>query len=96
MKTKKEAELPKWFTNHRLSPTIYTQGAEVENPFSGACYTLTAKELSLYDYIIGLQFVIDRHGGVFNPKTREYQKDMARGLSWFRTHNAEAYIVLLD
>ena len=92
MKTK--TKLPKWFLNG--DPVIYSEGAEVQNPFSGDCYTLNADELSMYDYLIGLQFTIDKIGGVFNPKTFPYQKDLAKGLSWFRQNNAEAYMVLLD
>ena len=92
MKTK--TKLPKWFLDG--DPALYTKGAEVQNPFSGECYTLNADELAMYDYLIGLQFTIDKYGGVFNPRTRDYQKDLAKGLAWFRTHNAEAYMVLLD
>ena len=92
MKTK--TKLPKWFL--KGEPTIYNEGAEVQNPFSGECYTLNADELSMYDYLIGLQFTIDKTGGVFKPKTFSYQKDLAKGLSWFRQNNAEAYMGLLD
>ena len=75
---------------------IYDEGGVVENPFSGERYKLTAEELSVYDYIIGLQHVIDRQGGPFSPMTRKYQQDMRIGLDWFRNNNAEAYMVLLD
>ena len=92
MKTK--TKLPKWFLDE--DPALYTEGTVVQNPFSGDCYTLNADELAMYDYLIGLQFTIDKNGGVFNPRSFPYQKDLARGLSWFRTHNAEAYMVLLD
>lgn len=92
MKTK--TKLPKWFLDG--DPVIYKEGTLVQNPFSGECYTLNADELSMYDYLIGLQFTIDKQGGVFNPRNRDYYKDLSRGLGWFRTHNAEAYMVLLD
>ena len=92
MKTK--TKLPKWFLDG--DPALYTKGAEVKNPFSGECYTLNGDELSMYDYIMGLQFTIERRGGGFHPATRKYQKDLAKGLAWFRTHNAAAYMVLLD
>jgi len=94
MKTKTKTKLPKWFL--KLEPVIYNEGDVVKNPFSGETYELNAEELSMYDYLIGLQFIIDMRGGVLNPHTREYQKDLARGLGWFRTHNAAAYMVLLD
>ena len=87
-----EQQLPKWFDG-----VIYTEGAEVKNPFSGEKYTLTAKELSMYDLIIGLQIVIDHsYNGLLDPRTAPLQRDMARGLTWFRKVNPEAYMVLLD
>ena len=92
MKTK--TKLPKWFLDG--DPALYAEGDVVQNPFSGETYELNAEELSMYDYIMGLQWTIDRRGGAFHPRTREYQKDLAKGLAWFRTHNAAAYMVLLD
>ena len=87
-----EQHLPKWFKGD-----VYTEGAVVTNPFSGQEYELTAKELSMYDLIIGLQLVIESsYNGLFDPRTAPLQRDMARGLSWFRGINPEAYMVLLD
>lgn len=74
---------------------IYDEGDTVQNPYSGETYTLTAEELSVYDYIMGLSWVVDRMG-VFNPESAPFQRDMRIGLDWFRKHNAEAYMVLLD
>jgi hypothetical protein len=87
-------KLPKWFLDEH--PAIYTESEEVQNPFSGACYTLTGDELSMYNYIIWLQWVIDRRGGVMSPATFPLQKQMRKGLDWFRSNNAKAYMVLLD
>jgi hypothetical protein len=91
-KTKKQ-KLPKWFNGE-----VYSEGEVVRNPFSGQEYELTAEELSMYDLIIGLQMVIESlYGGdMLDPDTAYLQKDMARGLSWFRQNNPEAYMVLLD
>lgn len=88
-----KTKLPKWFLNG--NPAIYTKGDEVQNPFSGEYYTLTGDELSMYDYILGLQWTIDRIG-IMNPATFPLQKQMSRGLDWFRRNNAKAYMVLLD
>lgn len=90
MKTKKQI-LPKWFNGE-----VYEVGDEVRNPFSGERYTLTAKELSMYDLIMGCQLMMEMRGGPFSEATGEIQKDMSRGLSWFRNNNAKAYMVLLD
>jgi hypothetical protein len=53
MKTK-EQKIPKWFKG-----MIYGEGDEVTNPFTGICYTLNALELSVYDFIIGSQLVLE-------------------------------------
>ena len=88
----KTIKLPKF----KRQLNIYDDGASVRNPYSGACYTLNATELSVYDHIIGCQALVYRNGGPFSPMTREYQLDMRKGLDWFRKNNAEAYMVLLD
>ena len=84
----KTAKLPKWFKG-----TCYDEGSTVKNPFSGEEYELTNVELSMYDFIIGSQMVFE-----MAPQTVTEQKvkDFQRGLSWFRKHNTDAYMVLLD
>ena len=62
---------------------IYEEGAEVTNQFSGEKYTLNNLELSIYDYTMGCQMTQNWDG-------------LRRGLDWFRTNNAKAYLVLLD
>ena len=91
--SKKKQQLPKWFDGD-----VYSEGDFVVNPFSGQEYELTAEELSMYDLIIGLQMVIDTlyAGDLLNPDTAYLQKDMAKGLRWFRSANPQAYMVLLD
>ena len=88
-KTKKPTA-PKWFKG-----MIYTKGETVTNPFSGESYDLNGLELSLYDFIIGSQMVIEKIGWM-NPKTSKAQKEMAKALTWFRSNNPQAYYVLLD
>jgi hypothetical protein len=87
MKTKEQL-VPKWFKG-----MIYDQGEEVTNPFSGECYTLNGLELSIYDFIIGSQYVME-----VAPKTvtTKQVNDFHKALNWFRKNNAEAYMVLLD
>ena len=87
MKTK-EQKIPKWFKG-----MIYGEGDEVTNPFTGTCYTLNALELSIYDYIMGSQLVLE-----VAPKTVTKQQlgDFQKALTWFRVNNTEAYMVLLD
>lgn len=88
-------KLPKFKSRFSGQLRIYDEGDLVTNPFSGEEYELNAEELSVYDYILGLQYLIDR-AGVFNPISGEFQKDLRIGLDWFRKNNAEAYMILLD
>ena len=80
-------KLPKWFDGE-----IYEEGSKVKNRFSGEEYQLTAEELSMYDFIMGAQIVLEMGMGD-NPKIIE---DLRMGLDWFRTNNNKAYSVLLD
>tara|TARA_R100000742_G_C4262022_1_gene79833 strand:- start:824 stop:1081 length:258 start_codon:yes stop_codon:yes gene_type:complete len=83
---KSKQKLPKWFKG-----SLYTSGGEVTNPFSGESYDLTAEELSIYDFIMGCQSIFET--GKYNQKMIN---DFDKALSWFRTNNAKAYMVLLD
>ena len=87
MKTK-EQKIPKWFKGMK-----YENGEEVTNPFSKECYTLNAIELSIYDFIMGSQYVFE-----VAPKTVTQQQinNFHKALTWFRKNNTEAYMVLLD
>ena len=91
MELAEKQTLPKWFNGE-----LYKKGDEVQNPFSGATYFLNAMELSMYDFIMGTQMIIDARGGLLHPATRDLQVNMAKGLSWFRKWNSKAYMVLLD
>ena len=81
-----KVELPKWFNGE-----LYDQGDTVTNPYSGQSYELTAEELSMYDFIIGANQLMEMGMIAF-----KHQDDMRKGLTWFRKNNPEAYYVLLD
>ena len=49
--------LPNWFDGE-----VYAEGGTVENPFSGEQYSLNAGELSMYDLIMGINYVGDHRG----------------------------------
>ncbi len=87
----KDITIPEWFTGE-----IYEKGSVVRNPYSGRTCKLNNIELSIYDYVIGLNNIIQSLGGVLNPETGSFQNEMAKGISWFRNNNAEAYMALLD
>ena len=86
MKTK-EQTLPKWFRGE-----LYKEGATVRNRFSGEEYELNNVELSMYDFVMGANQMVEM--GIFN--TPAIIRDLRRGLDWFRKHNTKAYMVLLD
>ena len=85
-KTTKQ-KLPKWFNGE-----LYEEGSTVRNRFSGEEYELNNIELSMYDFIIGSTIVLEMPGGYKHTDVT----DLRKGLDWFRTHNIEAYMVLLD
>jgi hypothetical protein len=71
-------EMPKWFDGQ-----VYSEGDTVSNPFTGESVELTAKELSMYDLIMGAQML-------------QAYDVMQKGLGWFRRENPSAYMTLLD
>jgi len=81
---KTKQQLPKWFNGE-----LYKNGATVQNRFSGEEYELNAIELSMYDFVMGSVIMSEMGHTDIVPNLR-------RGLDWFRTHNSEAYMVLLD
>ena len=87
MKTK-EQTVPKWFKG-----MIYDKGESVTNPFSGDSYELNGVELSMYDFIMGSQYVME-----VAPKTvtEKQINEFHKALSWFRKNNSDAYMTLLD
>jgi hypothetical protein len=86
MKTKEKMGLPKWFEGK-----VYASGDTVKNPFTGAETELNNNELSMYDFIMGAQWLMER-----GQSNRTIDSEFRKGLDWFRHSNAEAYMVLLD
>jgi hypothetical protein len=84
--TMTKQELPKWFDG-----MVYDEGLIVQNPYSQEEYELNNIELSMYDFIIGVNFLYER-GHVSNNVVT----NMRKGLTWFRKNNTEAYMALLD
>ena len=92
--SKKKQVKPKWFNG-----VVYQDGATVRNPFSGETYELNALELSIYDFVIGANITLEKayhRQEKPSKKLEKIVKDLYRGLDWFRSNNAKAYMVLLD
>jgi len=85
---KQNTKLPAWFEGMQ-----YDKGDTVKNIFSGEEYELNATELSMYDFIVGSQMVMEMTPKMTTPKM---VKDFQKGLDWFRSNNSSAYMVLLD
>ena len=85
---KQNTKLPAWFEGMQ-----YDKGDTVKNIFSGEEYELNATELSMYDFIMGSQMVMEMTPKMITPKA---VKDFQKGLDWFRSNNSSAYMVLLD
>ena len=85
---KQNTKLPAWFEGMQ-----YEKGETVKNKFSGEEYELNGAELSMYDFIIGSQIVMEMAPQTITPKA---VKDFQKGLDWFRKNNSKAYMVLLD
>ena len=91
--TKKQTT-PKWFKG-----VVYDKGTTVTNPFSGESYELNALELSIYDFIMGANIVLEEayeKDVEPNDRLRKIYDNLHDGLDWFKEHNAKAYMVLLD
>ena len=85
----KEQKLPKWFNGE-----VYDKGAVVQNRFGGAEIELNNIELSMYDLVMGASVIVEMQP--LGNANVQMVKDLRKGLDWFRTHNAKAYMVLLD
>jgi len=83
-----EQTVPKWFKG-----LVYQEGEKVTNRFSGDSCELTNVELSMYDFIMGSQLVME-----LAPKsvTQKQINEFHKALTWFRRANSNAYYVLLD
>lgn len=80
--------IPKWFKGE-----IYKNGGTVTNPYSGVDWELDNIELSIYDFIIGCVYIMER---TRMPLSVELNKTYRKSIYWFRKNNPEAYMVLLD
>ena len=81
-------QIPEWFKG-----MIYDQGEEVTNPFTGDVFELNNLELSVYDFIMGSNYIFEMAPKTFTEKNVD---ELQKALKWFRETNLEAYKTLLD
>ena len=70
---------------------------ERKNRFNGESYMLTKEEASKHDAIFINELgatIEDKEAGI--DGTSKLWDKVRKDLNWFRQHNAEAYMVLLD
>ena len=79
-------KLPKWFEGE-----LYTEGSIIQNPYTGEKTTLTAPELSMYDFIRGAQIMLE-----MGHSDKRIIKEFRKGLDWFKKNNLEAYKILVE
>lgn len=82
-----EQEVKDWFTGE-----IYEEGDVVTNPFSGESCELNNIELSLYDYIMGVQICYANNFTFTENELNIYD----RCIDYFLEKNTNAYMKLLD
>ncbi len=90
-----EEKLSDWFEGE-----LYTEGANVQNRFTGEEITLNAEELSVYDFIMGsemfLEMKLEGDDKLESSDIKFLRKNMRKGLKWFQSTNPKAYKILLE
>jgi len=82
------ANVPDWFNG-----TIYNEGEEVTNPFTGSKIKLNNIELSIYDFIVGYQMITETlDASIMGNGSQRFKNAM----EWFKKNNPEAYDILLE
>lgn len=86
--TSTDSDNMNWFNGK-----IYEEGGKVTNPHSGKSFELNNIELSIYDHVIGLDFLFSTSP---NTMSDDQIKSINKCLKWFKENNPEAYKVLLE
>ena len=88
-------KLSDWFEGE-----LYTEGANVQNRFTGKEITLNAEALSVYDFVMGceiyLEMQLEGDDKLESSDIKFLRKNMRKGLKWFQSTNPEAYKILLE
>jgi hypothetical protein len=79
-------QLPEWFQGN-----LYSTGGKVRNPKTGDKFWLTNVELSLYDYLKGLNYIMEVRG-----YDSEFAADVVKLERWFESNNKNAHQALIN
>ena len=69
---------------------------ERKNRFNGESVMLTAEEATKHDAIFYHEYAATLEDQKLGTGASKHWKKMQKLLDWFRQHNADAYMVLLD
>ena len=69
---------------------------ERRNRFNGESIMLTKEEARRHDCIFLAEIMATLEDKTLGTGARKHWQTMRKHLDWFRKHNAEAYMVLLD
>ena len=69
---------------------------ERKNRFNGESVMLTKEEASKHDSIFLCEIMATLEDKTLGTGASKHWETMRKHLNWFRQHNAEAYMVLLD
>ena len=73
---------------------VGTEPETVQNIFGGDSVTIPADAVAVYDVIMGSNLMA---GKTSDPKMQDkLYEEVRKGCDWFRKHEPEAYMVLLD
>ncbi len=69
---------------------------ERRNRFNGESIMLTKEEARIHDELFMCELMATLEDKTLGEGGSKHWKTMRKHLNWFRQHNAEAYMVLLD
>ena len=79
-----------------MTKTNIERTEERKNRFNGESVMLTKEEAIKHDQIFMAEIIATIEDRTLGQGMSKHWETMRKNLDWFRQHNAEAYMVLLD
>mgnify|MGYP001430887748 CR=1 FL=1 len=86
-----EQKLPIWFAGE-----VYVVGGKVRNRFTGEEAIINANMLSMYDFIVGSEALIEMTSGFLDPSNAQMKNEMSKGIEWFKSQDSVAFKTLFE